>query len=107
MEIHGFDIIAILFIHFVGGMITLNAVNNALDNYEDITVEGMKSVTAIKFIQNNRPLFSLTTILLFPLVIAIGFGMVWGKIAYKQIVPTDYNDPEYSEFKERLQPWLF
>ena len=53
MEIHGFDIIAILFIHFVGGMITLNAVNNALDNYEDITVEGMKSVTAIKFIQNN------------------------------------------------------
>ena len=92
MEIHGFDIIAILFIHFVGGMITLNAVNNALDNYEDITVEGMKSVTAIKFIQNNRPLFSLTTILLFPLVIAVGFGMVWGKIAYKQIVPTDYND---------------
>ena len=106
MEIHGFDIIAILFIHFVGGMITLNAVHHALDNYV-LTVEGIKSVTAIKFIQNHRSLFSLTTILLFPLVIAIGFGMVWGKIAYKQIIPTDYNDPEFSEFKERLLPWLF
>jgi hypothetical protein len=49
----------------------------------------------------------LTTLLLFPLVIAIGFGMIWGKIAYKQIVPTDYNDVDFKEFKERLQPWLF
>lgn len=101
------DLLAICLIHFIGGMLTLNAVNNVLDNYEDISGEGLKSVTAIKFIRNYRPLFSLTTLLLFPLVIAIGFGMIWGKIAYKQIVPTDYNDVDFKEFKERLLPWLF
>lgn len=101
------DLLAICLIHFIGGMITLNAVNNALINYEDISGEGIKSVTAIKFIRNYRPLFSLTTILLFPLVIAVGFGMIWGKIAYKQIVDNDFNDPLLDEFKKRLQPWLF